>query len=139
MPAKVANKVVSDKVGAKKANKTKGVSKPIVSSYILDCKGAVGTGLVLLPDLEKYILEKFKVSKGSKAGDLKGRVTIKITKDKKMHINSTEQFPKRYVKYLTKRFLCKMSVIDYFRIISTGPKSFEIRHYEDSSAAADEE
>lgn len=46
---------------------------------------------------------------------------------------------KRYLKYLTKKYLKKNSLREYMRVISTGKASYELRYFKVSESAAAEE
>eukprot|EP00766_Chilomastix_caulleryi_P001706 gnl/Chilomastix_caulleri/2676.p1 GENE.gnl/Chilomastix_caulleri/2676~~gnl/Chilomastix_caulleri/2676.p1 ORF type:complete len:111 (-),score=39.97 gnl/Chilomastix_caulleri/2676:23-355(-) len=93
------NKNIDSKTSNRKAAKTADskkakAEKTFVSTFYLDCESAVGTNLILLPDVEKYIIEKFKPKKGGRAGDLKGKVVVSSTKDGKIKVQACEAFPR---------------------------------------------
>jgi len=75
---------------------------------------------------EKYLHERIKVN--GKAGMLKDMVTI--TKDKaKIHISAQPPFSKRYLRYLTKKFLKGESLRDWLRVIAINKTCYELRYF----------
>ncbi|XP_059659563.1 large ribosomal subunit protein eL22y-like isoform X3 [Cornus florida] len=89
-------------VGAK--GKKKGVT------FVIDCAKPVEDKIMDIASLEKFLQERIKVS--GKAGAL-GDV-ISLTRDKsKITVTSDASFSKRYLKYLTKKFLKKHNVRDW--------------------------
>ena len=48
-------------------------------------------------------------------------------------------FSKRYVKYLTKKFLKKSQLKDFMHVIANSKNSYEIRYYKVDSNDADED
>ncbi|KAJ3326807.1 60S ribosomal protein L22, partial [Gonapodya sp. JEL0774] len=56
--------------------------------------------------------------------------TVTVTADSKV------TFAKRYLKYLTKKFLKKQSLRDYVRVISTSKTTYQLRYF---NIARDEE
>jgi len=53
-------------------------------------------------------------------------------------VSATIPFSKRYIKYLTKRYLKKEDVKNYLRIISTSKSGYELRFHKVADEAAAE-
>ncbi|XP_059659562.1 large ribosomal subunit protein eL22y-like isoform X2 [Cornus florida] len=107
-------------VGAK--GKKKGVT------FVIDCAKPVEDKIMDIASLEKFLQERIKVS--GKAGAL-GDV-ISLTRDKsKITVTSDASFSKRYLKYLTKKFLKKHNVRDWLRVISSNKDRnvYELRYF----------
>ncbi len=66
---------------------------------------------------EKYLAERIKV--GGKTGNLGTNVTIERNKSK-VTVNADIDFSKRYLKYLTKKYLKKNSLRDWLRVVANG-------------------
>jgi large subunit ribosomal protein L22e len=86
---------------------------------------------------EKYLQDRIKVE-GETGGIAAAGVTI--TRDRtKLTISAPSdiQFPKRQLKYLSKRYLKKQQLRDYLRVIAASKSSYELRYF--SIAAGDDE
>ncbi|CAH8339395.1 unnamed protein product [Eruca vesicaria subsp. sativa] len=68
-----------------------------------------------IASLEKFLQERIKV--GGIAGALGDFVTTTREKNK-ITVTSDGQFSKRYLKYLTKKYLKKHNVRDWLRVIA---------------------
>lgn len=79
-------------------------------------------------DFEKYLQERYKVN--GKTKNLGRLVTIdhlknSITVDTS---NSTRQ-SKRYLKYLSKKYLKKNNLRDFLRVVASDKMSYELRYF----------
>lgn len=58
-------------------------------------------------------------------------------------VGSSTKFAKRYLKYLTKKFLKKNSIRDYLRVVAVSKTAYELRYFnlmnDNDSDAEDEE
>ncbi|KAF8017524.1 hypothetical protein BT93_H2642 [Corymbia citriodora subsp. variegata] len=96
--------------GGAKAGKKKGVS------FVIDCAKPVEDKIMDIASLEKFLQERIKVD--GKAGAL-GDV-VAVARDKsKITVTSDSNFSKRYLKYLTKKYLKKHNVRDWLRVIAS--------------------
>jgi large subunit ribosomal protein L22e len=85
---------------------------------------------------EKFLHDKIKVN--GKAGELGAKVTI--SRDKTKIVVAAElPFSKRYLKYLTKKYLKKQQLKDFLHVIATSKGSYELRYYKINAGDADEE
>jgi large subunit ribosomal protein L22e len=85
---------------------------------------------------EKFLNDKIKVN--GKAGVLGTKVTISREKAK---INVTAELPfsKRYLKYLSKKYLQKQQLRDFLHVIATSKGTYEFKYFKVNAGAADEE
>merc|ERR1719473_1182539 len=67
-------------------------------------------------------------SNGGKAGDLGDAVTVAQDKTKVV-VTAELPFPKRYLKYLTKKYLKKQQLRDYLHVIATSKSTYEMRYF----------
>lgn len=75
---------------------------------------------------EKFLHDRIKVN--GKAGALGEAVTI--TRDKtKIHVNAQAPFSKRYLKYLTKKYLKKQQLRDWLHVIAANKSTYELKYY----------
>lgn len=76
---------------------------------------------------EKYLHERIKVN--GKTNNLGNAVTIERNKTK-ITVISDVPFSKRYLKYLTKRYLKKNNLRDWLRVVSTSKEVYELRYFQ---------
>jgi large subunit ribosomal protein L22e len=80
--------------------------------------------------------ERFKLN--GKTNNWGGQVTFERQK-MKVYVNSDVHFSKRYLKYLTKKYLKKNSLRDWIRVVSNDKDLYELRYFRISSNDDDEE
>ncbi|KAI8112238.1 hypothetical protein M9434_003562 [Picochlorum sp. BPE23] len=87
---------------------------------------------------EKFLTDKIKVEgKTGVLGD-----NVKVTRDKtRVTVTSEVPMSKRYLKYLTKKFLKKHNVRDWLRVIASNKDRsvYELRYFNIADQAEDEE
>ncbi|RAL42539.1 hypothetical protein DM860_011157 [Cuscuta australis] len=108
--------------GAVKGGKKKG------ATFVIDCSKPVEDKIMDIASLEKFLQERIKV--GGKAGALSDSVTV-VREKTKITVTSDSNFSKRYLKYLTKKYLKKNSVRDWLRVISSNKDKnvYELRYF----------
>uniref|UniRef100_A0A336MIH8 Large ribosomal subunit protein eL22 n=1 Tax=Culicoides sonorensis TaxID=179676 RepID=A0A336MIH8_CULSO len=104
--------------------------------YGVDCTNIAEDNILDVADFEKYLREHFKVH--GKTGNLGRNVTFEKQKFK-VYVNSDVHFSKRYLKYLTKRYLKKNSLRDWIRVVSNDKDLYELRYFRIVSNDDDEE
>nr|XP_044994781.1 60S ribosomal protein L22-like [Jaculus jaculus] len=96
--------------------------------FALDCTHPVEDGLMDAAKFEQFLQERIKVNR--KAGNLgRGVVTIERSKSK-ITVTSEVPFSKRYLKYLTKKYLEKNNLRDWLRVVASGKESYELRYFQ---------
>ncbi|KAG8769952.1 hypothetical protein FRC12_004615 [Ceratobasidium sp. 428] len=104
--------------------------------FFVDYSRPAGDGVFDAAAFEDYLRGRIKLE--GKTGQLGDK--IKITRDsKKLTISSTVPFSKRYVKYLTAKFLKKNSLRDWLRITATSKDGYELRFYNIAVDGEDED
>merc|ERR1711988_1163042 len=117
----------------KKVVKSKKVLK-----FTVDCSQPVDDGIMDAASFEKFLMDKIKV--GGKTGNLGD--LISVSRDKaKVLINAETAFSKRYLKYLSKKYLKKQQLRDWLHVIASNKTSYELRYYNihDQDAEEDED
>eukprot|EP00252_Welwitschia_mirabilis_P005365 TRINITY_DN1586_c0_g1_i1.p1 TRINITY_DN1586_c0_g1~~TRINITY_DN1586_c0_g1_i1.p1 ORF type:complete len:135 (-),score=25.89 TRINITY_DN1586_c0_g1_i1:226-630(-) len=112
--------------------------KKKASTFIIDCGKPVEDKIMDVASFEKFLQDRIKV--GGKTGVL-GDV-IKITREKsKIIVTAETAFSKRYLKYLTKKYLKKHSVRDWLRVIASNKDRnvYELRYFNIAENEGDEE
>ncbi|XP_073066158.1 large ribosomal subunit protein eL22z-like [Primulina eburnea] len=112
--------------------------KKKVTSYVIDCTKPVDDKIMEIATLEKFLQERIKV--GGKTGALGDSVTVTREKSK-ITITADSSFSKRYLKYLTKKYLKKYSVRDWLRVIASNKDRnvYELRYFNIAEQEGDEE
>lgn len=70
--------------------------------------------------------DKFKVN--GKTGQLANAVEIRRD-GAKIAVNGSVHFSKRYLKYLTKKFLKKHQLRDFMHVIASNKDTYELRYF----------
>ncbi|KAK3021058.1 hypothetical protein RJ639_047305 [Escallonia herrerae] len=123
--------------GAAGAGGAKGKKKG-GATFTIDCGKPVEDKIMEIASLEKFLQERIKV--GGKAGALGDSVTV--TRDKsKLTVTSDANFSKRYLKYLTKKYLKKNNVRDWLRVIASNKDRnvYELRYFNIAENEGEEE
>ncbi|KAK2425331.1 Ribosomal L22e protein family [Trifolium repens] len=112
--------------------------KKKTATFTIDCAKPVEDKIMDIASLEKFLQERIKV--GGKAGALGDSVTV--TRDKsKITVTSDSNFSKRYLKYLTKKYLKKHNVRDWLRVIASNKDRtvYELRYFNIAENEGEEE
>lgn len=104
--------------------------------YGIDCTNIAEDNILDVADFEKFLKERFKVN--GKTGSLGNNVSMEKQKFK-IYVNSDIHFSKRYLKYLTKKYLKKHSLRDWIRVVSNDKDLYELRYFRISSNDDEEE
>lgn len=102
----------------------------------VDCTNIAEDNIMDVADFEKYLKERFKVN--GKIGNLGSLVSFERQK-MKVYVNSDVHYSKRYLKYLTKKYLKKNSLRDWIRVVSNDKDLYELRYFRISSNDDEEE
>jgi large subunit ribosomal protein L22e len=113
---------------------TKAVKKQSVK-YTLDCKLPVEDNVIVISDFEKFLKSKIKVE--NKTGNLGSTVSLSKDKDK-VYVSAVPPFSKRYLKYLTKKYLKKQELREYLRVVASGKNNYELRYFNIQNEEAEE-
>mmetsp|Transcript_7625 Transcript_7625/g.18410 ORF Transcript_7625/g.18410 Transcript_7625/m.18410 type:complete len:124 (-) Transcript_7625:69-440(-) len=118
----------------KKAKKV--VKRKQTLKFTVDCSQPVDDGIMDAASFEKFLQDRIKVS--GKTGNLGDLVTI--SRDKaKVTVASDIPFSKRYLKYLSKKYLKKQQLRDWLHVIANAKASYELRYYNIHDQDADED
>lgn len=104
--------------------------------FTVDCTIPVNDRVLDTSSFEKFLHDRIKVN--GKAGVLGDSVTISRA-NAKLTIVSTIPFSKRYLKYLTKKYLKKQQLRDYLHVIASDRQSYQIRYFNIHDVGAGEE
>ncbi|XP_032617720.2 large ribosomal subunit protein eL22-like, partial [Hylobates moloch] len=111
--------------------------KKQVPKFTLDGTHPIEDGIMDAANFEQFFQERIKMN--GKAGNLGGGVvTIERSKSK---TNTTSKLPfsKRYLKYLTKKYLKKNNLHDWLCVVANSKESYELRYFQISQDKEEEE
>ena len=107
--------------GKKAEQKTK-----VTTKYSIDCSLPIEDNVIVLSDFKNYLTEKIKVN--GKTGNL-GEL-VSVTEDgNTINIIARISFRKRYLKYLTKKYLKKQQLRDYLRVLATKKDCYALKYF----------
>uniref|UniRef100_A0A8D0HDQ8 Ribosomal protein L22 like 1 n=1 Tax=Sphenodon punctatus TaxID=8508 RepID=A0A8D0HDQ8_SPHPU len=102
-------------------------SKKSTWKFNLDLTHPVEDGIFDSANFEQFLKEKVKVN--GKTGNLGNVVHIERFKNK-ISVVSEKQFSKRYLKYLTKKYLKKNNLRDWLRVVASDKETYELRYFQ---------
>ncbi|XP_029006408.1 60S ribosomal protein L22 [Betta splendens] len=105
-----------------------GKRKKQILKFTLDCTHPVEDGIMDAANFEQFLHERIKVN--GKAGNLGGGVVSIERSKSKIAVNSEVPFSKRYLKYLTKKYLKKNNLRDWLRVVANTKESYELRYFQ---------
>ncbi|XP_029284267.1 ribosomal protein eL22-like [Cottoperca gobio] len=108
--------------------------------FTLDLTHPVEDGILDSANFEIFLKERIKVN--GKTGNLGNTVQVARMKNK-INVTSENQFSKRYLKYLTKKYLKKNNLRDWLRVVASDKETYELRYFQisqddDEESEADE-
>mmetsp|Transcript_41627 Transcript_41627/g.69252 ORF Transcript_41627/g.69252 Transcript_41627/m.69252 type:complete len:124 (-) Transcript_41627:48-419(-) len=115
---------------------SKTAKRKTVSKFTIDCSQPVDDGIMDASSFEKFLIDKIKVNgKTGNLGELVG-----VSRDKaKVLVQAETAFSKRYLKYLSKKYLKKQQLRDWLHVIANTKTSYELRYYKIHDQDADED
>ena len=110
-------------------------AKKTVAKFGIDCRQPLEDNVLDLGAFEKFLHDSIKVN--NKAGNLGTKVSLSRDKSK-ITVTAELPFSKRYLKYLTKKYLKKQQLRDYLRVVASGKSNYELKYYKINSVADEE-
>ncbi|NXW37766.1 RL22 protein, partial [Phaetusa simplex] len=102
-----------------------GGKKKQVLKFTLDCTHPVEDGIMDAANFEQFLQERG--GGNGKAGNLGGGVVTIEGGGSKITVTSEVPFSKRYLKYLTKKYLKKNNRGGWLRVVANSKESYELR------------
>lgn len=110
--------------GLKKKVASKGKKQQL--KFTIDCQQPADDTIITVTDLEKFFKERIKVE--GKTGKLGDKVTVSRDKSK-INVVAEAPFSKRYLKYLSKKYLKKQQLRDFLRVVAPNKTTYELRYF----------
>jgi len=104
--------------------------------FTIDCSQPVDDGIMDAASFEKFLLDRIKVN--GKVGNLGEAITVSREKAKVV-VSADTAFSKRYLKYLSKKYLKKQQLRDWLHVIASSKSSYEMRYYNIHEQDAEED
>uniref|UniRef100_A0A915ESV3 Large ribosomal subunit protein eL22 n=1 Tax=Ditylenchus dipsaci TaxID=166011 RepID=A0A915ESV3_9BILA len=102
--------------------------KKQVLQFHIECKNPVEDGILKTNSFETFLNEHIKVGGKTKQLAANG-VQVEATKTK-ITVTSDNAFSKRYLKYLTKKYLKRNSLRDWLRVVASAKDTYELRYFQ---------
>ena len=109
--------------------------KKTTQKFLINCTLPLEDNVIVLNDFTDFLTQKIKVD--GKTGNLGNAVTIGKDKNSVV-VTSTIDFSKRYLKYLTKKYMKKQQLRDYLRVVATNKNSYQLRYLQLDAEGGDE-
>merc|ERR1711993_107314 len=136
-PAKKGKKATLGKQKLKGKNPLiHGKGKKATLKFNIDCSHPVEDGIMNCGDFEKYLQGAIKVE--GKTGNFGKEVSLGREKNKVV-LTSSVPFSKRYLKYLTKKYLKKNNLRDWLRVVACARDAYELRYFQINNDEDEEE
>ncbi|CAB3991450.1 60S ribosomal L22 [Paramuricea clavata] len=104
--------------------------------FNIDCTHPVEDGILKANDLADYMKGRIKVN--GKPGNLENNITVECVKST-VTITSDIPFSKRYLKYLTKKYLKKNNLRDWLRVVASSQTAYELRYFQINNEEEDDD
>uniref|UniRef100_A0A8C7P8H9 Large ribosomal subunit protein eL22 n=1 Tax=Oncorhynchus mykiss TaxID=8022 RepID=A0A8C7P8H9_ONCMY len=111
----------------KKQTVVKRTKRGVSWKFTLDLTHPVEDGILDSANFETFLKERVKVN--GKTGNLANVIEIARLKNK-INVTSQKQFSKRYLKYLTKKYLKKNNLRDWLRVVASDKETYELRYFQ---------
>ncbi len=94
--------------------------------FTVDCQQPADDNIIEPKDLEKFLNNRIKID--GKTGNLGDKVTVSREKAK-IQVTAEAPFSKRYLKYLSKKYLKMQQLRDFLRVVAPTKTSYELRYF----------
>ena len=104
--------------------------------FAIDCSRPVEDKVFNTSNFAEFLRQRVKVDgKLGKLGD-----QIKITNDdRRVSVDTSIAFSKRYLKYLTKKYLKKHSLREFLYVVASSKKDYQIKYFNIQQEGGEEE
>merc|ERR1711907_931461 len=96
------------------------------SKFVVDLSQPVGDSILDAGAYEEFLKSMIKVN--GKAGALGNAVSVSLS-NAHVTVEANIPFSKRYIKYLTRKYLCKEQLRDYLRVVASSPTTYAVKYF----------
>ncbi|KAK8745975.1 hypothetical protein OTU49_017207 [Cherax quadricarinatus] len=113
-------------------------AKKLQLKFHIDCRQPVEDGIMNAADFETFLQQRIKVN--GKVNNFSNQVSLERNKHK-ITLNADISFSKRYLKYLTKKYLKKNNLRDWLRVVAppTAKDTYELRYFQINNEEEDDD
>jgi len=104
-----------------------GKAANVKHKFVVDFSRPASDGVFDGSAFEKFLHDRIKVD--GRPGQLGDNVKVHRDGDKSLTVSSNIHLSKRYVKYLTKKYLKKNQLRDWIRVVASGKDKYELKFY----------
>ncbi|CAD8178693.1 unnamed protein product (macronuclear) [Paramecium tetraurelia] len=101
-------------------------AKNLNLKFVIDCTEPKEDKVLNLDEFVSYLQSRIKVQ--GKTGNLGNDVTVAAEQDKVV-VTSTIPFSKRYLKYLTKKYLKQETLREYLYVHSLDKATYQLKYF----------
>nr|AGE83228.1 ribosomal protein L22 [Cryptocaryon irritans] len=112
-------------------------AKIVTKKFLIDCSQPVEDKVLMTSDFESFLKKRIKVN--GKKGNLGSEVVVKAEGSKLTVSAELEHFSKRYLKYLTKKYLKKQQLRDYLHVVATEKNTYSLKYFNIHNEEMEEE
>eukprot|EP00041_Stephanoeca_diplocostata_P041903 m.9405 g.9405 ORF g.9405 m.9405 type:complete len:120 (-) comp6910_c0_seq1:109-468(-) len=95
-------------------------------NFSIDCTRPAEDEILDVTQFEEFLKSRIKVE--GKVGNLGNKV--EVSRDGNIvNVASSTQLSKRYLKYLTKKYLKKKQIRDWLHVVANGATSYELKYF----------
>jgi large subunit ribosomal protein L22e len=105
---------------------SKKVAQKVSHNFTIDCSKPVEDKVFNTGNFTEFLRARIKVE--GKVGNLGDHVTVSSDASK-VSVSANIPLSKRYLKYLTKKYLKKHSLREFLYVIATGKTSYQIKYF----------
>ena len=111
-------------------------AKKSTHKYFIDCQITVEDNVITVENFAEYLRNHIKVD--GKKQNLKDRVTVEAD-GYNVVVTVKGDFSKRYLKYLSKKYLKKQDMRDYLRVVASNKNSYQLKYFKYTGGDEDED
>lgn len=106
--------------------------------FSIDCSQPIDDGVFVPEDFETFLKQRIKVD-GHK-GNLGDTVSVKVDRSN-ISVRAQAPFSKRYLKYLTKKYLKKNQLREYLHVVANPKdrKGYQVRYFNIQAGEGEQE
>ena len=108
----------------------------VTRTFTIDCSKPVEDKVFNTTNFSEFLKQRIKINgKTGKLGD-----SVKVTNDeKKVSVKVDIAFSKRYLKYLTKKYLKRHSLREFLYVIAVNKSAYQIKYFNIQQEGAEQE
>ena len=112
------------------------VQKNLNLRFTIDCSQPCEDKVLVMKHFQDFLEKRIKVQ--GKTGNMGDEVALAST-DKAVVLTSQIPFSKRYLKYLTKKYLKKQQLRDYIHVLASDKNTYKLKYFNINQEEMEEE